>query len=222
MSGEAMSSHDPAAEIVFGEELADLEAIFEPHVQLATAPIRLGQEIAEHVREGRVGWSWKQFVGVDEDHQPDLNRLRSLQVGTAPGGEALRAATAEVLEVVALLFNAEGLGVRVVNATRPPCPRYHVDRVAVRGVLTLVGRGSDYLLAHQVDRTKLGHGAGGLPDEASGLIVPGAEPRHLEAGLVCLFKGEDWPSNAGKGLVHRSPPEDGNPRWILTVDLVAA
>lgn len=207
-------------EIVFGSELADLEAIFEPGVQLATAPVHLGPEISEHLSPGRLGWQWKQVVEVDEESQPDLKRLRSLEVSSNPGGEALRAATAEVLELVALLFGAVALGVRVANATSPPCPRYHVDRVAVRGVLTLVGRGSHYLLGHEVDRSKLGHGAGGLADEDSGLILAGAQPRSLEAGHLCLFKGEAWSSNAGKGLVHRSPPEDGNPRWILTVDLV--
>ena len=221
MNAQAAAIDPSTSEIVFGSEIADLAEIFEPEVQLATAPLPMSREVSRHLSEGRLGWEWKQFVEVDANHQPDVDRLRSLEVRSAAGGDALRAATAEVLELMALLFDVNALGVRVANATRPPCPRFHVDRVAVRGVLALVGRGSDYLLGHEVDRTKLGHGAGGRSDEESGLIRPGALPRRLDSGLVCLFKGEEWPSNAGKGLVPRSPPEDGNPRWILTVDLVA-
>ena len=220
----AESRDDDAStpELVLGSELADLEAIFEPEVQLVTAPIPTPPPVSEHLSGGRRDWEWKQRVEVGADFQPKRDRLRSLEVSAAAGGEALRSVTAEVLELMAVLFGAEALGVRVANATRPPCPRFHVDRVAVRGVFTLAGRGSEYLLDHEVDRSKLGHGAGGLPDDESGLLRPGAEPRPLDAGLICLFKGEEWPSNAGKGVVHRSPPEDGNPRWVLTVDLVAA
>ena len=98
MSARAAASTDPStSEIVFGSELADLEAIFEPEVQLATAPIPMAEEISTHLSEGRLGWEWKQFVAVDANHQPDVARLRSLQVSSAAGGDALRAAAAEVL-----------------------------------------------------------------------------------------------------------------------------
>lgn len=208
------------SEIATGLELADLEAILDAGVQLATAPIHLSSDLVGHFSEARPGWSWRQVVPTDSHDKPQLDRLRSLEASSAPGADALRAATTEVLEVMAALFGAEALGVRLTDATFPPCPRFHVDRVFARGVVTLVGRGSEYLLGHEVDRSKLGHGAGGLPDECSGLISEGSEPRALAAGLLCIFKGEAWPANAGRALVHRSPPADGNPRWVMTIDLL--
>lgn len=207
-------------EVVFGAELAELQLIGEPDVQLVTAPVEVPAEVGEHLSHARPGWGWRQEVPIDPDDRPDPNYLRSLTVSSPIGAEAFRGVIAEVLEVMASLFGVHELGVRLANATYPPCPRLHVDRVQVRGVLTLVGRGSEYLLDHEVDRSKLGHGAGGLPDEASGLIVSGAQPRPLDAGQLCLFKGDAWVDNRGKGLVHRSPPADGNERWVVTVDLL--
>ena len=110
--------------------------------------------------------------------------------------------------------------VRITEATRPPCPRFHVDRIPARAVLTLEGPGSQYLLDADVRREKLGHGSGGLPDESSGLIVPGAHIHSVEEGRLSLFKGEEWPRNAGRALVHRSPPATGRRRWLMTVDLL--
>lgn len=207
-------------EIAFGSEVADLAAIYEPEVQLATAPLLIPEGVVEHLSQARPGWGWRQAVPIGDEERPEPDSLRSLTISSPIGAEALRAVTAEVLEIMAALFGADELGVRLANASQPPCPRFHVDRVLVRGVLTLLGRGSQYLLAHEVDRTKLGHGSGGLPDEASGLIAAGAQPRTLDASVLCLFKGDAWPDNAGRGLVHRSPPADGHPRWVLTVDLL--
>lgn len=219
-AGSQPAAEAHPSEVVFGTALADLEAIFDPDVQLATAPLRIPAEVSEHLNEGRSGWQWRQTVDMDSKHEPNLAQLRSLKASAAAGVEALRDVAVEVLEVMALLFGVDALGVRVADATHPPCPRFHVDKVAVRGVLTLVGQGSDYLLDSEVDRSKLGHAAEGRPDEESGLIRPGAGPRRLDGGLLCLFKGDDWASNAGRGIVHRSPPHDGRRRWVLTVDLL--
>lgn len=170
MSVGATAEYSPGAssegsEVVKGSALADLEAIFDPEVQLATAPLEVFSDLSRYFRDARPGWEWRQIFSVDGEYQPDSRRLRSLDASSAPGGDELRSATAQVLEVMAVLFGADELGVRVADATAPPCPRFHVDRVAVRGVLNLVGGGFEYLLDRDVDRTKLGHGAGGQPDE---------------------------------------------------------
>ncbi|WP_280109885.1 DUF1826 domain-containing protein [Azospirillum sp. B506] len=42
----------------------------------------------------------------------------------------------------------------------------------------------------------------------------------MSAGDVALLKGEGWPGNRGRGLVHRSPPAapSGAPRLLLCLD----
>jgi hypothetical protein len=169
---------------------------------------------------GLAGRGWLRAVPVDSEGVPDEQVIRRLNPGDAPGSEQLRDLVSEVLEIVASLFGVDELGVRLTNATQPPCPRFHVDRVLARAVLTLAGPGSEYLRREDVNREKMGHGADGLPDESSGLILAGATPRSIEGDRLCVFKGEAWPGNEGLGLVHRSPPPDGRQRWLMTVDLL--
>ena len=157
---------------------------------------------------------------VDAEGVPDPEVMRELDPRRAPASRAVLNTVSKCLELVANLFDVTELGVRITEATRPPCPRFHVDRIPARAVLTLEGPGSQYLLDADVRREKLGHGSGGLPDESSGLIVPGAHIHSVEEGRLSLFKGEEWPRNAGRALVHRSPPATGRRRWLMTVDLL--
>lgn len=206
--------------IVHGTDLEDLTFFFDPGTQLVTVPFPSPEAALAHLDAARPGWSWTQIVPLSSSGAPEVQKLRSLDASEADGGEALRAYIAELLEIMGVLFGAEALGVRVKDATRPPCPRFHVDKVAVRAVLALSGSGPEWLPEEDVDRRRLGHGAQGLPDERSGLIRAGARPRRLESGLLCLFKGEHWPDNEGRGLVHRSPVDGHRRRWLATLDLL--
>ena len=99
-----------SSEVVLGSALADLQAIYEPSVQLVTAPIPIPPEVVEHLGEARPRWGWQKIIEVDGDDQPNLDGLRSLEASSAPGAEGLRVVTGEVLEVMALLFGPSELG----------------------------------------------------------------------------------------------------------------
>ena len=68
-----------------------------------------------------------------------------------------------------------------------------------------------------VDRSRLGHAAGGLSDAESGLIRSGAPILQMSPFEVGLFKGEAWEGNTGRGAVHRSP-SGGARRVLLTLE----
>lgn len=117
------------------------------------------------------------------------------------------------------LFGLERIGLRLTPLKGSMCPKFHVDRVPCRLITTYVGRGTEWLPHHEVDRSKLGAGSNGMSDSVSGIISGEDCIQTLASGEVALLKGEMWEGNEGAGVVHRSPlvaPED---RLLLTFDV---
>jgi hypothetical protein len=83
------------------------------------------------------------------------------------------------------------------------CRRFHVDRTHLRLLCTYRGPGTEWLTEAQVDRVAKANGA---PNED---IVGCGEPSQFEPFWVGVMKGDVYPGNAGRGLVHRSPPIAG-------------
>lgn len=129
----------------------------------------------------------------------------------------------ESIRVFADLTETEEVGLRLSVESRPSCPRFHVDRVALRAVCVWHGATTEWVDdADVLDRRKLGHGAAGVADETSGLLRPGAVVHRLPLAAVAFFKGDAWPGLEGRGLVHRSPPAVGvgRERILWTLDAI--
>lgn len=123
----------------------------------------------------------------------------------AQGAERFLEDVAFWIEVYGDLFGVDQIGVRLCSLREAMCPRFHVDRVLARLVCTYHGPGTEWIDSVDVDRTRLGHRAGGVSDEESGLLCwPDAISR-MPTYAVGLLKGEAWPGNEGRGAVHRSP-----------------
>jgi len=120
------------------------------------------------------------------------------------------------------LFELREAGLRLYTLDKTMCPRFHVDRVPARLICSYGGIGTEWLPEYGVDRTKLGMGAGGRPDDQSGLILDPTAIRQMPAYAVGLMKGEHWEGNEGHGLVHRSPALTAvRPRrLLLTLDML--
>ena len=117
------------------------------------------------------------------------------------------------------LFALERIGLRLTVLNKAMCPRFHVDRVPCRLVTTYQGIATQWLPHHLVNRSKLGMGSQGLPDNESGLYSNHHDIQQLNCADVALLKGELWSDNEGAGLVHRSPAVDDNePRLLMTID----
>ena len=117
------------------------------------------------------------------------------------------------------LFELKHVGLRLTLVDNAMCPKFHVDKVPCRLVTTFVGPATEWLKHENVDRTKLGSGSNGLPDEKSGIYTNPTDIEQLVSGDVALLKGEGWFNNEHAGLVHRSPSLPPNQkRLVLTLD----
>ena len=118
-------------------------------------------------------------------------------------------------------FDESRAWLRIDAITKPMCPRFHTDYVRCRLVTTYVGPGTQWLPHHLVNRSKLGHGNQGQPDDKSGLFQKNVKIEQLDIGHVALLKGESWDGNNGSGLVHRSPhSENEYKRLYVTIDFL--
>ena len=148
------------------------------------------------------------------------NSLRDL-FGHGEEESALVDDIAELVDMYTYLFDLPGAGLRLTTLDRAMCPRFHVDRVPCRLVTTYQGSGTQWLPQELVDRSKLGAGNQGLPDEESGIYRQQEDIHQLNTADVALLKGELWHGNEDAGIVHRSPPvAENESRLLLTLDFV--
>lgn len=200
------------------EQVSDLALLYEPEILLVTAAKPPGSEAAQHAAAlAGAGERISTAEVVCIDGEPRPGSLDVLTLTQADGALAWADYVAEITGAFALLVGARLVGVRQVVADGPHCPRFHVDRVAVRGVLTVLGPGTQWLPNSELDRSRLGH-AGGEDDATSGLVKRWDRVQQLEAGSLALFKGTKWPDIGDLAVVHRSPPATGTRRVVLTLD----
>jgi hypothetical protein len=204
-------------------EPAELGALFEPAVNVALL-LREPSEALQRAVDG-LGASIASSLSMVLDRPatgatvpPTLKSLRS----AAPAGldvSAMERDLWDVAELLADLSGASAVGVRLARLDRAMCPRFHVDRVTLRCVVTYLGPGTEWLDHEDVNRSVLGHHAQGRPDEETGLIRAGVRPHSAPVGAAIFLKGEAWPGNGGRGAVHRSPQVHGSSaRLVATLD----
>ncbi len=191
--------------------LEDLVAIYESRLSLVTAPLDLSPDDQHAIEAAAASLPCFEFARESGPAGEPLEYALPWFEGLA-GGEAWLRVARPVVEVFADLFEADRLGVRLTLSDKPMCPRFHVDNVVCRLVVTLVGRGSEFLDDADVRRKLLG-------TKESPVERGGAHLHHLEPREVGLFKGEAWPQNKGRGIVHRSPAGTDR-RLVMTVDLL--
>ncbi|HAG41010.1 MULTISPECIES: DUF1826 domain-containing protein [unclassified Pseudoalteromonas] len=135
--------------------------------------------------------------------------------------DALCKDIALLVEMFCCLFDLKHAGLRLKILDKPMCPRFHVDKIPCRLVTTYQCVATQWLNHSDVERSKLGTGNLGKPDEESGLFKSLNNINQLNQGDVALLKGEYWDENEGAGLVHRSPPVAANEqRLLLTLDFI--
>jgi len=131
--------------------------------------------------------------------------------------EATDALEGEVFGLAALLLSLSGapaIRPRFERVTHDGCRLFHTDKLTLRLLCTYAGAGTQWLPDAEVDRSALGRGSNAAVCADPGKI------RAVRRGDVALLKGEAWPGNAGRGIVHRSPPaRPGTGRLLLTLDL---
>ena len=151
--------------------------------------------------------------------------LGGAQVEPAGARDAVAALERDICAVVSAFCAATGSASAVVAVSllrRTLCSKYHVDHVPLRVMCTYLGSGTEVLserasLAISLASDRLGRGAGDVAKALVGSVADefaekkktyALKKQARECELV-LLKGEKWPGNAGRAIVHRSPSVDG-------------
>lgn len=158
---------------------------------------------------------------VDEVVAPDGAVLAAL-LPTVEGAEALYADVAEVFGHFVRLLAPERVRLQLHTVVSDGCRLFHADFVGVRAIVTYAGPGTEWTTDDNVDRAELRRTD--VDPFARRPLVDARRIRRMPRAAVALLKGEAWPGNRGRGLVHRSPPiaEAGLRRLRLVLDVARA
>lgn len=203
-----------------GDDLQAVESIFDEHTSLVvlrrTAPAPIVQYLPS-ASSGLRRHEERQRVTVADDQAKRV--FWAFPEG--PGRDALVADYRWLLDLFATVADSEVVGVRLAVTTNQTCPRFHVDQVMLRLICTWQGPATEWLEHSDVVRESLALHRSRLPS-------CDADPRYRDARVgqlstfdVGLMKGEAWPGNAGRGLVHRSPDPSGETRVMITLDALS-
>lgn len=201
------------------DHISGLERIFRDEVSLGIWRRERDRALEHYLTEWLPGKPIERVARVEMGAlqlSPLLCDLPDRPVRAQFAGELAR-----LVELLATLSDCESVGVRLCITQGTPCPRFHVDWVGLRLISTWRGAGTEWVEHQAVDRSRLGIQAQELRDEESGLLLPGAQIHRMAAFDVGIFKGELWPNNAGRGVVHRSPKPDDPGQWRLMVSIDA-
>ena len=206
----------PAQSTRYVQELAGLTALYDSAINVCVLTRSRDPQLASAVSSALAEQDYLRSIRVRAD-SPDLS---GLDLDGHPESSPLLADLRVWIQVYSDLLGAEEIGLRLCSLYEAMCPRFHVDRVIARMVITYAGAGTEWIDSRDVDRSRLGVKAGGLPDEQSGLLMRPGGILQMPTYAVGLLKGESWPGNQGHGAVHRSPavPKSGPRRVLLTLD----
>lgn len=176
--------------------LADLAQVFDPAVNLVRLQRPLPPGLADCLHAAHASGA------LGSGRRAVIDAGSPLPIGTLPELPGRDTVDADVQLLSGLLADLTGctrVGVRIEVLDRAMCPRWHVDRVALRLLCTWIGPAAEWLDDRCADRSHLGSDA--VMTDAAGI-------GRATAGDIVLLKGELWPDNAGRGVIHRSPQLD--------------
>lgn len=129
--------------------------------------------------------------------------------------EVFQADLQQLVTMFADLFDLTHVGMRLECVDKTPCPLFHMDKVMARMVTTYHGAATEWLTEDNINRQALK-----LRDHDN-VMRDSNKLQSARVGNVLLFKGQEWPQEDVKGIVHRSAQATSeNRRLLLTLDLV--
>ena len=204
----------------FGNNAAAISEIFQEEINISVWQRNLNSaimEASEHIIDTNPNLQISKVITPNE-----VNEILISELGSDNNLIYFYKDVSELVQMFHYLFDLKNIGFRLRVLDHAMCPRFHVDRVPCRLISTYKGIASEWLPHQKVDRSKLGTGNQGKPDEESGIYKNISDIEYLDEGHVALFKGESWEGNEGAGLVHRSPKveNEDQKRLLLTLDFV--
>lgn len=206
---DAATPFMPARHALTGGRAAVLRTIRDPMISLAVwmrVPPR-GLRMVADALAARAPFS----VAAEDRPGPAAATVTAgLPGSTGCGRTRLTADIARLARIFAEIAGTTAVRIRLDAIDGPACRLFHADHVGLRLLCTYAGPGTEWVPDHAVARAALGDNARAIPRKAA--------IRRLPRFAVGLFKGEAFPGNAGRGIVHRSPPVRSAPRLLLCLD----
>ena len=201
-------------QLVESNQLSDLKMIYSDDVELvsiARTNSTTVQELSQRLLELRtpLKLQWKQTLKDRETADSQLPESIDIELRTM-----LVDLIGESCEIFGELMGCSQIGVRLATLRSPMCPRFHVDQIPCRMIITMIGTGTEWIPNKGVnwsDFSDLSNDKAPLND--SGKI------QQLETGNWSILKGGAWTSDY-QGLVHRSP-HDYSERLLLSLDPIS-
>ena len=201
-------------QLVESNQLSDLKMIYSDDVELVSitrANSTTIKELSQRLLELRtpLKLQWKQTLKDRETADSQLPESIDIELRTM-----LVDLIGESCEIFGELMGCSQIGVRLATLRSPMCPRFHVDQIPCRMIITMIGTGTEWIPNKGVnwsDFSDLSNDKAPLND--SGKI------QQLETGNWSILKGGAW-ARGYQGLVHRSP-HDYSERLLLSLDPIS-
>ena len=198
---------------VLGDRLGDFAAIYDQDVEIVSVTRSQAEEceaLADRLIRSRQvpELRWVQSVSDSDASARTLPETIDAEVHTA-----LVDQIAQASEMLGELTDCEQVGIRLTTLHRPMCPRFHVDHIPFRMLITLSGEGTEWIPNDDVDWSVF--------ENLETQEPPVQADRHVQrlaTGNWSLLKGGAWQSQF-RGVVHRSPHGVGE-RLLLSLDPV--
>lgn len=194
-----------------GQALGDFAAIYDDDVEIVSVPSAIPSQTlavaaAELLKDNAFSERWVQKADDDAAPLSVMPSWVSAQAAKNIAHQVFQAA-----ELMGVLLGCQDVGLRLATLAAPMCPRFHVDQVPCRLLLTLTGSGTEWIAHGDVDWNRFHDFSCALPPHHAGRAA-----HQVNAGAMVLLKGGNWDPGF-PGVVHRSPPCE-HPRVLLSVD----
>ena len=198
---------------VISDQLGDFAAIYDEDVEIvsvthpqANTCEALSKQLIRSRQVPRLRW-----VQPADDPEAPASQLPATI--DADVHSALLDQIAEASEMLGELLGCERVGVRLDTLSAPMCPRFHVDRIPCRMLITLSGVGTEWIPNSDVDWAVFADTETMAPP-----VQANRQIQQLTTGHWSLLKGGAW-NDGFSGVVHRSPHGAGE-RLLLSLDPV--
>jgi hypothetical protein len=185
-----------------------LSAIYSEHVNVAEWRRDLSAAVghyAANMVQQFPSFSLRQVVPADVDSHNIFKHLPGLAGNAEQSQREFAKDLALLCDMYACLFDVDQIGLRLSVLNKAMCPRFHVDHVVCRMICTYWGPGTEWLPEVSVNRKAVDRMDNNSEAISTEEYQNETNIQRLGEGCVALLKGEKWPGNEGRGLVHRSP-----------------
>lgn len=199
-----------------GKSIDSLSAITGQAVNLALWQRRLPRALAASVEAHRVrpivGEAW--FDACDNEAKTTGHFAVLLRDVVLCDQALWRADIEPLTRLFAAVSAAHVVRATLETVTGAGCRKFHADQIGLRLLCTYDGTGTQWAPDAAVHRAMLAVG------DNDDIVADPASIETMACGDVGVFKGDAWPGNEGRGIVHRSPPppKGGHRRVLLCLD----